>query len=32
VLKKVGMRLVGEVTDPEEGKLWEWEWVDEGVS
>jgi RimJ/RimL family protein N-acetyltransferase len=25
VLKKVGMRLVGDVTDPEDGRLWEWE-------
>lgn len=25
VLKKVGMRLVSEVTDPEDGKVWEWE-------
>ncbi len=25
VLKKVGMRLAGEVTDPEDGKVWEWE-------
>jgi RimJ/RimL family protein N-acetyltransferase len=27
VLEKVGMQLIGEVYDPEDGNVWEWQYL-----
>jgi [ribosomal protein S5]-alanine N-acetyltransferase len=32
VLEKIGMRFVGEVIDPDDGRVWEWEIMSRGVA
>lgn len=32
VLKKVGMRFAGEVIDPDDGRVWEWQMMNKGGS